>query len=150
MGIFDKLTFWKHDTTPSSTPPPDLGIGQDRTGLRSESGFPDEIGQSQDPFKDTTGLPTMDQPNPSFGQPAKLPTLEPIEETPASQPSAFGQLNEIKNPPKINQGSKDLEIIDSKVDTIKAMLENLTHKVEKIERIAEGEEKTPAKKYGGW
>ena len=142
MSIFGKIAFWKHDTTPSPSTPPDMGIGQDRTGLRSETNFPDEIGQ------DTTGLPNMERPNPSFNQPTQLPKLEPIEETPPSQPSAFGRLNEIRGPQQTS--SKDLEIINSKVDTIKAMLDNLTHKIEKIEKIAEGEEEKPQKIYGGW
>jgi hypothetical protein len=155
MGILGKIAFWKHDTTPSpGTTAPDLGISQDRTGIQSESGFPGEIGQNPDLLGQSmnTGIePGMAQQG--FTQPSELPKLEPIEETPASQPASFGQLNQTKQPQGTNNIetlSKNVEIISSKMDTIKAILDNLSHKIEKIEKIAEGEEQKPAKGYGGW
>jgi hypothetical protein len=155
MSIFGKIAFWKHDTIPSpSNTAPDMGINQDRTGIQSESGFPDEIGQNSDSFEQSmnTGIePSM--PQQGFGQPSQLQKLEPLEETPASQPSAFSQLNQ-NNPSQstnnIETLSKNVEIISSKMDTIKAILDNLSHKIERIEKIADGEKEKPAQQYGGW
>ena len=48
--------------------------------------------------------------------------------------------------PQMKQGddmltlSKNIEIVSSKIDTIKALLDNLSNRIEKIERIAEGEQ----------
>ncbi len=136
MGIFN---FWKHE---AKVPSPevtsigkghDLGLGKDNLGFE-EPGTP----------SDTTGLgeigKTGEGPDSKVGPPAPgMPPggLEPVEETPVSQPSAFGKLEQTSDTAHL---SKNIEIISSKVDTLKAILDNLTNKIEKIEKIAEGEE----------
>jgi len=115
-----KLAFWKKDPEiDAPIAPPEQGLG-DRTGLGN-------IGQGFD----NTGLNQAQGPGTNVPQ-----GLEPIEETPASQPSAFSKSNQ----PQPDNLAKNIEIISSKVDTIKAVLDNLAQKIDKIEKIAEGEQ----------
>ena len=136
MGIFN---FWKHE---SKVPSPeitekghDLGLEKDNLGLKEPSALSDttglgEVGKSKEGLSNKFGPPAPGMPPGG---------LEPVEETPVSQPSAFSKLEQKQQTNDINL-SKNIEIISSKIDTIKAMLDNLTNKIEKIEKIAEGEE----------
>lgn len=157
MGIFDKLTFWKRD---SAVPTPardsfsqrsDLGIERDNVGLNTRS-----YGLGQDPSNQpgmfNTGM--EEQPadnflsqNPNFVR--ESAPAEPFQDS--SQPSAFSRLNQISgNSSDSNNISKNMEVISIKVDTLKAMLDNLTQKIDKIEKIAEQEDKKPKAGYSRW
>ncbi len=171
MGIFSKLAFWKHE--PSSVPTPSTesfgagqgldasgfgtqtGLGNDTTGIRGDStglgdvgtGSSANLGAGNNPSQETGFKP----PSVNSAQ-----YMEPVEEeTPPSQPSSLNKLNQnIVNPNQpadsVDTLSKNVEIISSKVDTIKAILDNLSHKIEEIEKIAKGEEEQNQKRDNRW
>lgn len=114
MGIFDKIMFWKK---------------------KDELDF-DDIGSS----KEGTDAPPMDD----LGldqKPAGLDekSLFHDEETPApaSTPGALEQ-RPAPPPPSATAGSKDrdLELIMSKLDTIKAILTSMDQRIANLETVA--------------
>lgn len=109
---FDKLS----STLQSNTDPfaPDqLGLSQDRTaGLAGTTGLPPQ--QFSDPFA-----------NPDMGPDVIRGKQNYLREVPSNQ-SRPGQASEVLE--------KDMEIISSKLDAIKAMVENVNHRLDQIER----------------
>ncbi len=95
----------------------DLGIGLSETALQSK-----DLG-----LEPETGLP-------------REPSYEP---TPSLTPSAFKE----QAAQQAGPSSKDIELISSKLDTIKAMLENMNNRLAAIEREYHREEQ---KKQVGW
>jgi hypothetical protein len=67
-------------------------------------------------------------PFPEPREPAYQEQFSPPMHQPPIMPRAFQQ-----------KGQVDLQLISSKLDTIKAQLDNLNHRVAHLERIAEGE-----------
>jgi hypothetical protein len=155
MSIFDKLAFWKHD--PSLDKPISLGnngLSNDDTGLTDEDlGLGDRTGlgdmgkqESLSGLDRTPGIGKRDSTSHIKGLGSHF---EPVKENKYEQPDAFNKLDQTVNQPgNVNNNSPKMEIIESKIDTVKAMLENLTHKINKIEKIAEGEEEQ--KGSGRW
>ncbi|MBS3166421.1 hypothetical protein J4444_04830 [Candidatus Woesearchaeota archaeon] len=128
MSVFDKLKFWKKedldfdrmaDKEMTGMPMDDnLGFEQDNLGLEEKSPFPEEpnMGQSAFPLREKA---------PSFQQQSTYREVQPTQSSQAqSTPSA----------------SKELELINSKLDTLKAMLSSMDQRMEHIERSS-GEKK---------
>ncbi|TKJ17756.1 hypothetical protein CEE44_04455 [Candidatus Woesearchaeota archaeon B3_Woes] len=114
----------------------------DRLGLNTPTGLERDMGQQ----------PGGNLPSESAAAVNPAQNLEPVEETPPEQPGAIQQMNQ-QQPVQgndINSLSQNVQIISSKVDTIKAVLDNLSHKIEKIEQIAEGEQEPPQQQQRGW
>jgi len=113
MGFFRKIAFWKTDD--------DLGF----EGLADQEAEKDNLG-----LDDNLGLNR---------KPVGLDERSPFEELDEKNPVApppphLDQLNNEKN--------KDLEIINSKLDTLKAILLSLDQRVAGLERpVAEKKEK---------
>jgi len=130
--MFEKLMFWKKEE-------PDLGmLGEEAPMFGEESKF-----QGLEP-KDELGLPKEKEP--TFGAAPPMPGIEHTEESAfgASQserPEAFQPVQQ-QSPVSITPDmlSKDLQIISSKLDTVKAQLENMSQRIANIEKKAyEGE-----------
>ncbi len=113
MGILNKLMFWRHDdemdfdTLANSQFKP----GKDPLGIDQE--MPDF--EEKSPFPEEHDL----KPSPRPGSPYKQ-TVQ--------QPAAFAPPSEAID--------KDLELISSKLDTIKAMLSSLDQRTANLERAA--------------
>ena len=134
MGVMDKLMFWKKKD--------DFG-SFDMDSFSSSAKDPlggtplhENIGLEHDPF----GKDSM-SPSPANSSP---PGSDPISPAPTT-PSDFGANHDSLRPKAFDQkkeysGNRDLELISSKLDTIKAILQSLDSRVNVIERIAKQEE----------
>ncbi|MBT6774481.1 hypothetical protein HOA91_03855 [Candidatus Woesearchaeota archaeon] len=114
MGFLDKVMFWKKEN--------DFDTAFD-------SKLDQHIEKSDDIFKgDDLGL---EQSPPGLGEksPFDQPTT-PTETTP-EQPAAF-QAQQQMQPPAT--GKRDLELLSSKLDTIKAILNSMDQRIANIER----------------
>jgi hypothetical protein len=147
MGLLDKIPFFKHKEVPI----PEQDNFENNMDLSSQDPLNDKTGFGNigSHYDDQLGLPSENSSSIDFTSPTRR--FEPIQETPASQPSSFEEFN--KRSLNKNEGlqtlSKNIEVISSKIDTIRAILDNLSQKIEKIEKIAEGEkEDTPKRNYG--
>jgi len=119
MSVFSKLAFWKKRDELS-----ELGLGTP-SGFGKETGFDnlglpkEDYGFSKDFGQDAAAF------QPSFGQQQR-----PFQ---AQQPSYPQQQ-------QMFTVDKDMEIISSKLDALRASLESLNQRLANIERIARGEE----------
>jgi hypothetical protein len=107
MGFFKKLMFWKKDDDFDFDKLADQGVAKpDDLGLNQPTGL-----EEKSPF-DT----------PEFKQP-QTPTLSPPveQEQPSLQQTPARQLN-------------DMDLVNSKLDTIKAILTSLDQRLANIER----------------
>jgi hypothetical protein len=153
MSFLNKIMFWKKDSLdiPEFKQKPSYdGYSQDRTGFnqdlssRSDIGLDKEPWQSQDSFQyPKTGLESTD----GFGN-----SFEPEHQGTLNQPASFTKLNQAHNSQQpvdeMDSIAKNIEIINAKIETVKSMLDFINHKVDKIEKIAEGEQqKTVSKRY---
>ena len=130
MGFFGKLAFWKKKDELE-----DLGkdIGLDKDfGLDMGAGPSPDLGigiepppQAQQPY----------QKYPSFQQPSFQQQFQP---QPAFQQPAYG------NDTYINL--KNLEVISSKLDALRATLESVNQRLANIEAIARGEQEDSRKR----
>ncbi len=115
MGILNKILFWRHDDELDFD---SLADSQLKTGIKD-----DPLALDQPDFEDRSPFPDQEQKRPTAikGSPYKQTAFQ-------SQPAAFSQ-------PAENM-SKDLELINSKLDTIKAMLASLDQRTANLERAA--------------
>jgi len=131
MGILDKIMFWKKKDEFA-----DIGLG-DKENLA----FGDQFGQ---PGANQPGLgptPGMDQggmgplPSPAGQAPPgpSMPSFSPSSPPQYQQPPSYGN-------PQQEVESKNLEIISSKLDAIRASMESLNQRLANLEAIAKGEE----------
>jgi len=140
MGFLDKVMFWKKkdefadiglggekDNLAFGN---DLGAGQQvpganppglgpTPGLGPDPGMQGNIGQQPNQGMQPPG-PTM----PSFAQQPPQPTYEPIQE----------------------MNSKNLEVISSKLDALRASIESLNQRLANLETIARGDEEQSRRK----
>ena len=133
MGILDKIMFWKKKDEFS-----DIGLG-DKENLA----FGDEFGNRQ------LGL---DQ---GFGQQAPgqqgsaPPTQPPLPTEPTFQSSS--QFQQPVQPPRYepqqDMNSKNLEVISSKLDALRASIDSLNQRLANLEAIARGEEERSRRRY---
>jgi len=164
MGFFDKI-FHKEKKSDM-----DVGMGSsspfggDMGSLGSSQGFPDawnsqsggmdSIGgssfgtqpmASQQPFNPTG------QSSPSFGQPAQpsFGTQQSFSQSSFSSPS-YAQPSYPQQPSYGNDAdymhSKNLEVISSKIDALRAAIDSMNARLQNIERIA-GQEEDKRKRY---
>jgi len=131
MGILDKIMFWKKKDEFA-----DLGLG-DKENLA----FGDDFGSKQ------MGL---DQPGfgqPATSQPSAFGTQAPPS-IPAQQPQFQQQYQQPKfESPQQDLNSKNLEIISTKIDTLRASLESINQRLANIENIARGDEEQHKRRY---
>jgi len=112
MGILNKLMFWKHDDDLDFDKIANESL---KTGIKD-----DPLGLNQD-FEERSPFPEQQDLKPSLqGSPYKQTAYR-------SQP-AFSQ--------PVENMEKELELISSKLDTIKAMLSSLDQRTANLERAA--------------
>ena len=122
MGLMDKVMFWKKD---------------DDFDFNSVSADPMNTGtsaSSSDPFATPAGQTAGPYGANSSGSPIEAPGYNPSSHV----PDAFAQarVNSSTSAPS----ARDLELISSKLDTIKALLASLDQRVGIIEQIARTEQ----------
>jgi len=108
MGILNKLAFWKKhdDLNFDDLAARELGTSQNDLGLQEN---PATLGlNEQSPFQEQSA---ETQPLPTHLQESSFPK-QPV------------------------QGTRDLELISSKLDTIKAILQSMEQRIAKIEQAA--------------
>ena len=132
MGFLGKLAFWKKkddlaDLGKDLGLDKELGLGMD-TGPSADLGMGLEAQQQQQPF----------QKYPSFQQNNFQPSFQPQPAFQASQqPSSDSYI-----------ASKNLEVISSKLDALRATMESINQRLANIEAIARGEqEDTRRRRY---
>lgn len=126
MGFFSKLAFWKKKDDIDDLGK-DLGLDKD-IGLEMGQGPSPDLGMGMDMQQQSF------QKYPSFQQSSSFP----------SQPSF--QQPSISNDSYI--AAKNLEVISSKLDALKASMDSMSQRVANIEAIARGEqEDTRRKRY---
>ena len=145
MSVLGKLAFWKHDEGKSDSIS-HLGTGHDRAGVGR---YGDGLGDlnSHDGLGDIKNSLSNIASKRNFGP---NPNLEPVVEEPYSSNSPFDKLSQSMKSTPVPAGndlSRSIEIISSKIDTVKAMLESLIQRVEKIERIAESDQSNQQQRY---
>lgn len=135
MGFFGKLAFWKHegDSLPDL---PGFGGNESSTDLTAQP-----IGAAQN---DQTGLGEFkmpEAPTPPFEQEQNpdYPNITPPAGTPPPQQN-------FQQTASTDVASKNLEIISSKLDYLKASLENINQRLANLEAATRGEEQRP--RYG--
>lgn len=128
MAFFDKLMFWKKGD--------DLGdIGKD-LGFDKDLGMDIGAGPSPDLGMGLEQPPQQQfQKYPSFQQPSFQPQ-QAFQPQPAfQQPSYQGDI-----------ASKNLEVISSKLDALRATMESINQRLASIEAIARGEQEDQRRK----
>lgn len=134
MGFFNKLAFWKKKD--------DLGdLGKD-LGLDKDFGLDFSTG-----------------PSPDLGMGIEMPpqAQQPLQKYPSfQQPQQQGfQANSFQPQPVFQQpsmssdsyiASKNLEVISSKLDALRASLESMSQRLANIEAIARGEQEDSRRK----
>ena len=130
MGIMDKLAFWKKKDDFADIGK-DLGIDKDfgmDSGPSPDLGLGIDQGQGpQQPF----------QKYPSFQQPQNFPSYQAPQ--PFSQAPSYPSNDEFIN-------SKNLEVISSKLDALRASVESMNQRLANIEAIARGEQEEQRKR----
>ena len=130
--MFDKLKFWKNDEKEFDFGEPELG----------EQGVPEFGKEGESSFGKTPESPAFGQ-EPGLA-PEQLftgePAIPPAYNQPApghEAPGAFQQQGGNISPDML---SKDLQLISSKLDTIKAQIEHMNQRIINIEKKAYEEE----------
>ncbi|HLD07334.1 MAG TPA: hypothetical protein VJC16_07445 [Candidatus Nanoarchaeia archaeon] len=129
MAFFNRLAFWKKEG-PAAPQFPDLNLGNPISG-----------------FDDRTGLPSALEPE--FG---KEQLFEQRGESPFSAEVMGRSRSVAPNAPRgfpvQDNGlqsyavAKDIEVVSSKLDALRAGLESINQRLAHLERIAEGEQDT--------
>lgn len=128
MGFFGKLKFWKKEDTFS-----DLGLGDESMGLAADKpeAFPGgpELGAEPKP-----GLEPGAEPKSSsdLGQ-SSTETFPDL-----SKPYTTTQAPSTENL-DIYKVVKEIEVVSSKLDALRAAVESINQRLANLERIAEGE-----------
>jgi len=123
MGILDKLAFWKKEDEFNF----DQAANQD---MNQPSAFPPEMGQPESAFP---GESEFNVPQSSS------PQTSPQQYAQASRASLYpGSSTQIM----ASSGNRDFDLINSKLDTIRAMLASIEQRLDKLEKT---EPKTPGR-----
>ena len=125
MGILGKIMFWKKKDEFA-----DIGLGDKGAAPDMDLGLGPDIGAGGD-FGQGAGM----QPSPVMPSPQQ-PSFQ-------QQPPSFGPPPSI-NPPQMQSSeeyaaNKNLEVISSKLDALKAAIESINQRLTNIEAIARGE-----------
>ena len=115
MGILNKILFWRHDDELDFDA---LADQQLKTGIKD-----DPLNPEQPDFEERSPFPDQEPSRPATikGSPYKQTTFQ-------QQPAAFSQ--------PLENITKDLELISSKLDTIKVMISSLDQRTANLERAA--------------
>lgn len=131
MGVLGKLMFWKKKDDFE-----DLGLG-DKPGQGMDLGLGPDLGSEPSMGQD------LGMPSPSMNPSQPMNTQQqPFQQSPSFGPPQSPQPN--FNPPAQNTGdyttNKNLEVISSKLDALKAAMESINQRLSNLEGIARGEE----------
>lgn len=133
MAFFDKLAFWKRKD--------DIGdLGKD-LGLDKELGLGMDAGPSPD-----LGM-GLEAPQPQQPPFQKYPSFQQNNFQPGFQPQPAFQASQqpsYQGDSYIN--SKNLEVISSKLDALRATMESINQRLANIEAIARGEQEDNRRK----
>ncbi len=125
MGVLNKMKFWKKD---------ELDFDKIAQQEFDKSPFPPEPGLDH-----PSGMETKD-PFMSESEPFSS-SSQPILPSTKAQPWQEATSSYRAPPPPSHSGNLDLELINSKLDTIKAMLTSVEQRLANLERAAGVEQK---------
>ncbi len=149
MGFLDKVMFWKKSDDDFS----DLGLGDKNNlafgddfgaGMQTPGTPPSPFGSSQanppnqSAYGQGFGQSSFGQPEQSFGRYPPSPAFSNPQ--PPAQPFTPQYSQPRYDNPQDDLNSKNLEIISSKLDALRAAVESLSQRLANIEAIARGEE----------
>ena len=139
MAFFSKLAFWKKKDDFGDLGK-DLGLDKDIGMGMGEGPSPDlgmglEQSQPQQPYQ---RYPSFQQPQQGF-QSAPSFQAQPAFQQPPAQPSYSSNDSYI--------AAKNLEVISSKLDALRASIESINQRLANIEAIARGEQQEQRRKY---
>ncbi|MBU1111164.1 MAG: hypothetical protein ABIG93_02085 [archaeon] len=119
MGVFDKLKFWKKEDEFDF----DKLAGEESSNMPDESRpMQDDLGLGQSAL---SGEPEMS------GMPKNEPRTSPFDQPKPEQPQTpRGNVQDYSLP------NRELELISSKLDTIKAILRSLDQRTANLEKVA--------------
>jgi hypothetical protein len=128
MGVLSKLAFWKKKDDFSDIGK-DLGLDKDM-GFDGGAGPSPDLGMGLEPMNQQTQhpfqqYPSMQQSQSGFQQPSFTPP-QPMQQALSSGDSYIN--------------SKNLEVISSKLDALRATLDSINQRLSNIESIARGEQ----------
>ncbi|OYT32509.1 hypothetical protein DRJ22_02735 [Candidatus Woesearchaeota archaeon] len=130
MSFLSKLMFWKKEGAPPLEAPPELPPLPDL-------GKPADLGPPPSEMPPSLGLPS-EKPSAEFtppASPAHVPESLPGLEEPS--PSGFAQSRFA--PPSAPASADKLEIISAKLDTLKAQLDSVLQRLERLEQFSKEE-----------
>ena len=129
MGLLDKIMFWKKEEPEFSGLEP---------GPFNTAGAGPQFGQDITPpvggFAPPLGAPDFGEPHMGTPQPSPFGPPSPMSSMQTGSPAMMSQPQQ-----GFVAQTAQMELISSKLDTIKVQLENLNQRIAHLERIAEGE-----------
>ena len=132
MSFIDKLMFWKKKDEFS-----DIGLGEKDT-LGKDLAFGDDFNLGTQPS--AFGQPQQpQQPAPPTSYPQQ-PSFQPQPVQPQFQPPRY-------ETPQQDMTAKNIEVISSKIDALRASVESVNQRLANLEAIARGEEDHRKKRY---
>jgi len=144
MGLLDKLMFWKKEDE----------FGLDNLGTKEFNKDFNVGGLTDDPLKSSSPSPFGAEKSPfsSEGDIGSSPQLgnTPFPTTTQNMPGTRSSGNSSNNfnqsaqpwqssSPQPTNSSKDLELINSKLDTLRAMLQSIDQRLNEMERTTAGD-----------
>lgn len=127
MGLFSKLAFWKKKDEFEG-----IGLGDKPKGLGGDLAAPD-LGLGSSGLEGGFGTSTQPIAAPPT-QPSYPQSQQPSFQPPTQQPQGF-------------TAEKDLEVISSKLDALRAALDAINQRLANLEAIARGEEEQSKRRY---
>ena len=151
MGFFDKVMFWKKKDTL------DFGGGLGSTDLGNSSlgggmgtGGMGDFG-AESGFGQQQGFPQQSGYGTGFAPKNDLGNQQYQFQTPFPQQQNFGMNNNSNNmgigQQQANINSKDLEIVSSKLDALRAVLDGINQRLANLERMSSGEYETKRRNW---
>ncbi len=132
MGILDKIMFWKKGDEFA-----DVGLGEkENPAFGNELGAAPGTGLGPSPGLGTEpgiGSDLGQQPGQGFQTPQPSMPSYPSQQQFQPQPPSYAN-------PQQDLESKNLEIISSKLDALRASIDSLSQRMANLEAIARGEE----------
>ena len=134
MSFLDKIMFWKKDDFADLDK--DLALGDDF----KDPSQPDFKDPSQPDFKDPSQPDFKDPSQPDFKNPSQpSPDFRGSSQNDnLSRPSSFASFQSSQQPSQANFSNRDLELMFAKLDSLKAMLESVNHRLDNVERLIKG------------
>ncbi len=133
MGILDKIMFWRKKDEFAN-----IGLGE-----KENLAFGDEFGRGQAPAYNLPGLgQEQGMGQGYYGQPGQSypqPSMPSFPSPPRYQQPSYAPQQDLE--------AKNLEIISSKLDALRASIESLNQRLANLEAIARGEEDQRRRRY---